>query len=77
MRKVIMIGEEPKEESKGVEFTYCLNDIGGWERAGKLPSYFNRVAYLGKCVRDGDMFACYSPVGYIQIYKGNLNNGTY
>jgi len=77
MRKVIMIGEEPKEESKGVEFTHHFHNTKGWVESRLIPSDFNKIVYLGNCKQDGDMFACYSKHGYIQIYKGNLNNGTY
>jgi len=75
MRKVIMIGEEPKEESKGVEFTHELDN--GYNITNNKPSEFNKIVYLGNCDTDGDMFAAYSKGGCIYIYKGNLNNGTY
>jgi len=77
MRKVIMIGEEPKEESKGVEFTHWLSGEKGWQVTSKeIIADWDKLVYLGKCDTDGDMF-----VGYINsqihIYKGNLNNGNY
>ena len=75
MRKVIMIGEEPKEESKGVEFTHELDDEG-YSHTCHKPDEFNKVVYLGNCDAAGDMFAAYND-SYIYIYKGNLNNGTY
>jgi hypothetical protein len=78
MRKVIMIGEEPKEESKGVEFTHYYHNTEGWVENILIPSDFNKIAYLGKCDTDGDMFAAYfEEQNTITIYKGNLNNGTY
>ena len=74
MRKVIMIGEE----SKGVEFTHCLSIIDGWKKTTVKPNEFNKIAYLGKCFYDGDMFAAYfEEEDTIAIYKGNLNNETY
>ena len=73
-----MIGEEPKEESKGVEFTHCLHHVYGWKKTNATPNNFNKIAYLGKCDVDGDMFAAYfEEEDTIAIYKGNLNNGTY
>ena len=72
-----MIGEEPKEESKGVEFTHVLGTITGWIVCNKQPSFYHRIVYLGHCKQDGDMFAAYINDGYVNIYKGNLNNGTY
>jgi len=77
MRKVIMIGEEPKEESKGVEFTHELVSDEGWISTDESPSDYKQIVYLGKCDSDGDMFAAYLKNGCIYIYKGNLNNGTY
>ena len=76
MRKVIMIGQEPKEESKGVEFTHVLTN-NGWSGITSEPNEFEKVVYLGKCLVDGDMFASYFHTGAITIRKGNLNNGTY
>jgi hypothetical protein len=78
MRKVIMIGEEPKEESKGIEFTHCLMIDKGWKKTSSKASQFNKIVYLGKCAVDGDMFACYfKKEDTIAIYKGKLKNGTY
>jgi len=76
MRKVIMIGEEPKEESKGVEFTHFSYSKKGWGITTDKPKEFNKIVYLGKCGIDGDMFAAYFNDS-IGIYKGNLNNGNY
>ena len=76
MRKVIMIGEEPKEESKGVEFTHYQHKDNGWNVNIYPTNHFEKVVYLGKCAQDGDLFACYAN-NRIDIYKGNLNNGTY
>ena len=78
MKKVIMIGQEPKEESKGVEFTHSLRGDYGWKKARYTPRDIEvKIVYLGYCKVDGDMFAGYFDNGNIAIYKGNLNNGTY
>ena len=77
MKRVIMIGEEPQKESKGVEFTYYLREDIGYESTCDYPSKFDKIVYLGKCTTDGDMFAAYSKGGSIFIYKGHLNDGTY
>ena len=71
-----MIGEEPKEESKGVEFTHELVIDEGWKSTYDNPSDYKQIVYLGKCDTDGDMFTAYAH-DCIYIYKGNLNNGTY
>jgi len=76
MKKVIMIGEEPKEESKDVEFTHYLSTGEGFREDNDKPSNYEKIVYLGRCDEDGDMFAAYDR-GSIYIYKGNLNNGTY
>jgi len=42
----------------------------GWMNVnGKKIVSFEKVVYLGKCIYDGDMFACYSG-GTIAVYKG-------
>ena len=76
-RKAIIIGEEPQKESKGIEFTHFLNEEKGYMSTKDLPSEYVKIVYLGKCKEDGDLFAAYSDTGYIFIYKGNLNDGTY
>ena len=75
MRKVIMIGQEPKEESKGIEFTHEFTH-DKCSPSNDAASEFNQIVYLGKCDTDGDMFAAYTS-GCIYFYKGHLNNGTY
>lgn len=70
-----MIGQEPKEESKGVEFTHEFN-TDGYSTTSDVPTDFDKVVYLGRCNTDGDMFATYTN-GCIYLYKGHLNNGTY
>lgn len=78
MRKVIIVGEEPKEEKalKPIEFTHYLDVSVGWTSAIKDPSKFGKIVYLGKCILDGDMFAIYEGC-CIEIYKGHLNDGVY
>lgn len=78
MRKVIIVGEEPKEEKalKPIEFTHHLDGIRGWQSPCLLPSEFDRIVHLGKCSADGDMFAAYAGEA-IQIFKGHLNDGVY
>jgi hypothetical protein len=76
-RKAIIIGEEPQKESKGIEFTHCLNPSNGWlEATLTIDTYIEKIVYLGQCILDGDMFAVYGEYG-IGIWKGNLNDGTY
>ena len=78
MRKVIIVGEEPKEEKalKPIEFTdYLSNDIGWTTEKGTIDGY-NKIVYLGKCKVDGDMFAGYRE-NRILIFKGHLNDGVY
>jgi len=77
MRKVIFINEPEKSEGKGVEFTHCKDGVKGWVKAISKPNNYGKVVYLGKCERDGDVFAAYNIIGNILIYKGHLNNGTY
>ena len=76
MRKAIIIGEEPKKGSKGIEFTKVLFSNSGWQDSRCEVYKFEKIVYLGKCNTDGDMFACYLE-GMITIRKGNLNDGTY
>lgn len=75
MRRAIMIGEEPCEKSKGIEFTY-VQERKGWATPYYLPSDMKKIVYLGKCSIDGDMFCTYIK-DRVLIYKGNLNDGTY
>jgi hypothetical protein len=32
-----------------------------------------KIVYLGNCDHDGDMFAVYTKDGYIEIFKGEIN----
>lgn len=78
MRKVIIVGEEPKEEKalKPIEFTRYLDVRCGWIAPSREPKDCDKVVYLGKCSADGDMFVAYR-MGEINIYKGHLNDGAY
>lgn len=77
MKKVIRIDKlEDEKEDKGVEFTHYLRTDEGWKKTTDIPNLFKKLVYLGNCDEDGDMFAAYEG-GYIKIYKGHLNNGTY
>jgi hypothetical protein len=77
-RKAIIIGEEPQKESKGIEFTHYFNPKG-WGEATIVPQdrQIVKIVYLGKCQTDGDMFAVYFNANTINVFKGNLNDGTY
>jgi hypothetical protein len=79
MKRVIMIGEEPQKESKGVEFTHRFNDENGWGETfiNSNDEDIEKIVYLGKCKKDGDMFAVYFRFKTIIIFKGHLNDGTY
>ncbi len=67
-----------KEESK-TTFTHIHNSEDGWveasfaseyyDEASFAPEYYDKVVYLGNCVFDGDMFACYKE-NTIEICKG-------
>jgi len=74
MKRVIMIGEEPKED-KPLELTH-RQGVDGWAGVSNLPDAYDKILYLGKCYFDGDMFAAYTKTS-IEIFKGHLNNGTY
>jgi hypothetical protein len=78
MRKVIDVSGKTKEESKSIKVTDYLSAHNGWE---SLHQDFNvdkvdKLLFLGKDVLNGDMFVGYIS-GYIRIYKGHLNSGTY
>lgn len=75
MREVIRI-DKKEENEKPVEFTHWLDNRDGWSKTMNVPSIFDKVVYLGDCIYDGDMFACYRG-GEINIYKGHLNSGKY
>jgi len=57
-----------KEEGK-TTFTHIHNSEDGWVEASFAPEYYDKVVYLGSCVFDGDMFACYKE-NTIEICKG-------
>ena len=76
MKRVIMIGEEPKEEN-GIEFTHFLN-VDEWSidfiYNPSDMSTIHSFTDLNGCT----IFLCVSRGGDKKlIYKGHLNNGTY
>lgn len=79
MRQVIYIKEEGLATEKPIEFTHFAETIrdNGWKKTDYQASNYEKVVYLGKCDRDGDMFAAYCRLGYIAIFKGHLNSGKY
>ena len=77
MEKRVIFIEQPQENDKPVEFTHYLSTTLGWSYTRKKPNEFVKVAHIGKCVTDGDMFAGHNEGGYILIFKGHLNSGRY
>ena len=75
MSKVIRIFEEEVKE-KPVNFTHEMVDGEGWCDTNIDPSDYEKTVYLGRCDKDGDLFAAYIDV-YIAIFKGHLNSGNY
>lgn len=81
MREVIRIPESIPvvEEVLPIEFTHMLDEYEGWIDSISNLSVFSiqKVVYLGKCSEDGDMFAVYTNLNEIVIYRGHLNSGKY
>lgn len=84
IKEVIRIDavDKPKKELKPIKFTHLLSIEEGWrcvEQKDKYHfGYIVKVVYLGRCSKDGDMFAVYySHDGAINIFKGHLNDGVY
>lgn len=81
MKKAISIPDllagEKITEPKGIEFTHYLTGERGWTESAYKSSEFKEVVYLGKCKHDGDVFSTVDGAGFIRIFKGYLNNGTY
>ncbi len=75
-KSVIFIEDKKQETEKAVEFTHYLCEENGWETSADSPRQYNKVVYIGKCARDGDMFSA-DDEGYILIFKGHLNSGKY
>ena len=66
--------EEPSKRKEKTIFTHFLNGNvkGGWAKIGEgefNSIYYEKVVYLGNCIIDGDMFACYREDAII-ILKG-------
>jgi len=75
MKRVIMVGEEPKE--KGIELTHYLSSDLEWTEDSIYDLIPSEVLYyLGNDAVEGDMFMT-KDGEFIRIYKGHLNNGTY
>ena len=79
MREVIYI-EKKENVGTPVEFTH-YHTGEGWASTDNKEwtdsAIVKKVAYLGKCELDGDMFALYNNYGCIIILKGHLNSGFY
>lgn len=67
MTQFIDISETEKKEKKETVFTHIQSD--GWEKTNIKPNNYDLVKYLGKCIKDGDMFSALLN-GYIDIFKG-------
>ena len=61
------ISLESKEIKKTIFTAYLCGS--GWTPSSLDPKDFDKVVYLGKCLCDGDMFACYKR-GIIHICRG-------
>ena len=82
MRQVIrldLVGQEKQEEKvlKPIELTHVMNVSKGWVSCKAPENVSVVVSYLGKCTMDGDMFMTTNDKGYINIYRGRLNDGVY
>lgn len=80
MKSVIFIDNLNNDNEKPVEFTHISNNLCGWMKTEIKPndSRISKIAYLGKCAVDGDMFSVYfSGIKTIVIFKGYLNSGKY
>jgi hypothetical protein len=76
MKKVIFINEPAKKKTKPVKLTHVQTASGWTESIRTNYKHVEKLVYLGKCAVDGDLFAAYFGC-YIEIYKGELNDGTY
>ena len=74
--EVIRIYEGKTEAEKPVEFKEILG-TSEYTDTNLKPINFKKVVYLGKCGVDGDMFAAYTELGNIEIFKGHINSGKY
>lgn len=81
MKSVIFIDNLNNDNVKPVEFTHISNNLCGWMKTEIKPddSRISKIAYLGKCAVDGDMFSVYfkSAICTIAIFKDYLNSGKY
>ncbi len=78
MRKVEhIIGNEPNDLSKPIEFKHLLSSNGELRDTFQPPCNHDRIVYLGKHYKHGDMFVGYYGAGYMDVYVGKLNSGTF
>lgn len=77
MSRKVLMSPAIKHENKPIQFTHRFIGGSGWEHFTSQAYYSDfEVLYLGKCNKDGDMFAVYVN-NCIEIFKGNLNSGEY
>lgn len=81
MKKVIVIPEVGRAAGHLMPLELTHRKTNGWQKVERVTvkNYLHsadKVVYLGKCEEDGDMFALYTN-GFIMIFKGHLNSGTY
>lgn len=79
MKNAILIPQITEQNEQTIRLT--ARKTNGWmsmseHQSKKILSQAVKVVYLGDCDQDGDMFAIYKE-GFIEIYKGHLNNGKY
>ena len=79
MKKVLHASdlfEEKKEEKalKPIEFIDIITEKGSWSKELDLPNRYDKVIYLGKDRRYGDLFIAYYSES-IHLFKGHLNDG--
>ena len=77
MKSVIYIEQKEEQEERPIEFTHRLSGSSGWIDMSFNKNDYKKIVYLGSCVIDGDMFACYTNIGGIITAKGHLNSGKY
>lgn len=64
------ITKKAKGQKNNTIFTHRLISSMGYSETRLEPCDFLKVVYLGKCIYDGDMFACYNTNDEIHICKG-------
>jgi hypothetical protein len=76
LREAIKIPEQDCNYENTIKLTHWMVD-GGWSDYPLHPNTFRKIVFLGTCVKDGDLFACYWDQGEINFFKGFLNSGKY